>query len=112
MSQTSGNGRPKVEANSEERWEVEDFPLPVVGGWANDRYGISWQVVPSILPEFLAVHLVRLERYGMLLLLLVVFILPRLSGITGHSFDFIELLEGGPVAWIIRQIGHVTGVPA
>ncbi len=28
--------------------------LPVQCGWLKDRYGVSWQIVPSILPKMLA----------------------------------------------------------
>ena len=27
---------------------------PVACGWVKDRYGLSWQIVPSILPKYLA----------------------------------------------------------
>jgi len=32
----------------------ETHDTTVVGGWLKDRYGLSWQIVPAILPKLLA----------------------------------------------------------
>jgi Zn-dependent protease len=77
------------------------IPLPPLDGG---------RVAVGLLPEFLAERLASLERYGMLILLLIVFILPQIGQATGHSLSFVGFLQYGPVAWIVHGIGRVTGV--
>lgn len=36
-------------------WErLSDGGPPVQCGWVKDRYGVSWQIVPSCLPEMMS----------------------------------------------------------
>jgi predicted 3-demethylubiquinone-9 3-methyltransferase (glyoxalase superfamily) len=48
--------------NCETQEEVDDFwvklspvaiPMPNSGGWLKDKFGVSWQIVPTILPKLL-----------------------------------------------------------
>lgn len=79
------------------------IPLPPLDGG---------RVAVGLLPDFLAFRLARLEPYGMLLLLLFVFILPRIGAAAGLNLNLIGLLQSGPVNWIIRDIVWLAGMRA
>jgi predicted 3-demethylubiquinone-9 3-methyltransferase (glyoxalase superfamily) len=44
------------QAEVDRLWDAlsADGGAPVACGWVKDRYGLSWQIVPSILPKYLA----------------------------------------------------------
>lgn len=46
------------QAEIDEYWErlTADGGKPVQCGWLRDKFGLSWQIVPSILPELLKDH--------------------------------------------------------
>ncbi|MBX3381152.1 MAG: VOC family protein [Phycisphaeraceae bacterium] len=46
------------QAEIDEYWErlTADGGKPVQCGWLKDKFGLSWQIVPSILPELLTDH--------------------------------------------------------
>ena len=44
----------KTQAEVDHYWDrLSDGGKPIQCGWLQDKYGLSWQVVPSILPELL-----------------------------------------------------------
>jgi predicted 3-demethylubiquinone-9 3-methyltransferase (glyoxalase superfamily) len=45
----------KDQAKVDRLWDrLSDGGEPVACGWVKDRYGLSWQIVPSVMPKFLA----------------------------------------------------------
>ncbi|MFL6748289.1 MAG: site-2 protease family protein [Sphingomicrobium sp.] len=57
-------------------------------------------VVEGLLPPSLAVHYAKLWRYGLLLLILLLLVIPRLF----PGADIVDRLVGPPVDWAIRAL--------
>jgi Zn-dependent protease len=76
------------------------LPLPPLDGG---------RVAVGMLPSVLAVPLVRLEPYGMMILILVLLVLPVLGAQMGVDLNILPHLITGPVEAIVRAIVRVTG---
>jgi len=76
------------------------LPLPPLDGG---------RVAVGLLPDSLALPLARLERYGMLILLLFLFVIPYVGEQTGHNFNILAWLIGAPTEALIRLILAITG---
>jgi len=76
------------------------LPLPPLDGG---------RVAVGLLPDALALPLARLERYGMLILLLFLFVIPYVGEQIGHDFNILSWLIGGPTEALIRLVLVVTG---
>jgi len=63
------------------------LPLPPLDGG---------RVAVGLLPDALALPLARLERYGMLILLLFLFVLPYVGAQTGRDLNILGWLIGAP----------------
>src|SRR3954452_1360457 len=76
------------------------LPLPPLDGG---------RVAVGLLPDALALPLARLERYGMLILLLFLFVIPYVGEQTGHNLNILAWLIGVPTEALIRFILAITG---
>lgn len=76
------------------------LPLPPLDGG---------RVAVGLLPDALAFPLARLERYGMLILLLFIFVIPYIGQQIGHDFNILAWLIGVPAEGLIRLVLAVTG---
>jgi Zn-dependent protease len=77
------------------------IPLPPLDGG---------RVAVGILPDFLALPLARMERFGLLILIAVLFLLPMIGDQLGMNLNIMARIIEGPVNWIIGAIGWMTGV--
>jgi Zn-dependent protease len=78
------------------------IPLPPLDGG---------RVAVGLLPEALAVPLARTERYGILILISLVVIVPMIaSSTTGHGLDLVAYIMERPVNWIMSAMHWVSGV--
>lgn len=77
------------------------LPLPPLDGG---------RVAVGILPDRLAYPLAQLERFGLFILIGVLFIVPMLIRHLGMDFDLIGLLIGEPVNWLKNALIVVTGL--
>jgi Zn-dependent protease len=76
------------------------LPLPPLDGG---------RVAVGLLPDVLAVPLSRLERYGFLIILGIVFVLPLLARAVGVDLGIIEWLVLGPAQFLSRLIFSLVG---
>jgi Zn-dependent protease len=76
------------------------LPLPPLDGG---------RVAVGLLPDTLALPLARLERYGMLILLLFLFVLPYVGQQTGHNLNILGWLISAPADGLIRFVLAITG---
>ncbi len=76
------------------------LPLPPLDGG---------RVAVGILPRALALPLARLEPYGILILLLFLFILPYIGSQTGLDLNIISRIIAGPTEALIRLVLLLTG---
>lgn len=76
------------------------LPLPPLDGG---------RVAVGLLPRFLALPLARLEPYGMMILLLFLFVLPYIGRETGLDLNILAWLIAGPTEALIRLVLAVTG---
>src|SRR5262249_15020542 len=79
------------------------LPLPPLDGG---------RVAVGLLPDALALPLARLERYGMLILLLFLFVLPYVREQTRYDLNILAWLIGVPAEALIRLVLAVTGQSA
>ena len=67
------------------------------------------RIAVGLLPEPLARPLARFERFGMLLLILVLFLLPFAGReLFGRDLNIMPYLLGGPVEWLVGVIARVS----
>jgi Zn-dependent protease len=76
------------------------IPLPPLDGG---------RVAVGLLPDALAVPLAGLERYGMLILIGLLFILPMLGSQLGVDLNVIAWVMSGPANTVIQSILRLTG---
>lgn len=76
------------------------LPLPPLDGG---------RVAVGLLPNALALPLARLERYGMLILLLFLFVLPYIGAQTGHNFNILAWVIGIPAEALYNFVLTITG---
>jgi Zn-dependent protease len=76
------------------------LPLPPLDGG---------RVAVGLLPDALALPLARLERYGMLILLLLLFVVPYLGAQTGHNLNILAWLVGVPADALYNFVLAITG---
>ena len=76
------------------------LPLPPLDGG---------RVAVGLLPDALAFPLARVERYGMLILLLFLFVLPYVGQQTGHNLNILGWLISAPADALIRFVLAITG---
>ncbi len=76
------------------------LPLPPLDGG---------RVAVGLLPPALAMPLARLERYGIPILLLFLFVLPYVGEQTGLNLNILNRLIGGPTEALIRFVLTITG---
>jgi Zn-dependent protease len=77
------------------------LPLPPLDGG---------RVAVGLLPRPLAMRLARLERYGMLILIGVIFVLPMLGGQLGLNLNFFHYLIWTPVQWMLPLFEHLANL--
>ena len=73
--------------------------LPLDGG----------RVLTGLLPRPLAIRFARLERYGMLLLVGLLFIVPTVGSLLGFPFSPLASIMGPPIGFAFDFIATVTG---
>jgi Zn-dependent protease len=76
------------------------LPLPPLDGG---------RVAVGLLPDGIAFPLARLERYGMLILLLLLFVLPFVGEQTGLNLNIFRWLIIPPTEALIRFVLAITG---
>jgi len=68
------------------------------------------RVAVGVLPNFLAVPLARLERFGFLILLGVIFLLPMVTRSLGHEIDIMGWVFNGPISYVVSLIAKLAGL--
>jgi Zn-dependent protease len=76
------------------------FPLPPLDGG---------RIAVGLLPNFLAIPLSRLERYGMAILIGLIIILPLLGSQTGFDLSFVSRLISSCTETVMTFILKLTG---
>jgi Zn-dependent protease len=76
------------------------LPLPPLDGG---------RVAVGLLPDALALPLARIERYGMLILLLFLFVLPYVGAQTGRNLNILGWLIEAPTEALIHLVLAITG---
>jgi Zn-dependent protease len=71
------------------------LPLPPLDGG---------RVVTGLLPHSLSVPYARIERYGMLIIILALFLLPVIGQRLGVNLDVFGYLVGAPVRWMLQHL--------
>jgi Zn-dependent protease len=77
------------------------LPLPPLDGG---------RIAVGLLPDFLAWPLARLERYGLLILIGVIFLLPYAGDLLGIDLDVFTWIVWRPVEWLLPFFDRIAGV--
>lgn len=77
------------------------LPLPPLDGG---------RIAVGLLPDGLARPLARLERWGLLIILGLVFVLPMIGRQAGMKLDVFSVIVGTPTDWLIRAIATGVGL--
>ena len=77
------------------------LPLPPLDGG---------RVAVGLLPRTLALRLARLERYGFLILIGVIFILPLIGSQLGFDLNIFSVLIWTPVSWMLPAFTALAGL--
>ena len=78
------------------------FPLPPLDGG---------RVALSILPNALAKPFAKLERFGFLVLLGIIFLLPMLGRSLGTDLNIFRWFVAIPLAWLMPIFRAIAGAP-
>jgi Zn-dependent protease len=78
------------------------IPLPPLDGG---------RVAVGLLPEALAVPLARTERYGILILIILIVLVPMIAASSGSHLDLLAYVVDRPVDWFMGAMRFVSGMP-
>jgi Zn-dependent protease len=78
------------------------FPIPPLDGS---------RVVMSILPKALARQYAKLERFGFLILVGIIFLLPMLGRQIGIDLNLFRSAVAAPLAWLLPIFRAIAGAP-
>jgi Zn-dependent protease len=67
------------------------------------------RIVVGILPEALAMRWARLERAGIVIVLLAVFLLPTLARQLGYAFDPVHDALRSVIPWALNIVSYLSG---
>mgnify|MGYP006919319317 CR=1 FL=1 len=76
------------------------IPLPPLDGG---------RVAVGLLPRYLAYYLAGLEKYGLFIIIGLLFLLPMVGREIGMNLNIFPWLIGGPVSFLIEVIAGVAG---
>jgi hypothetical protein len=62
------------------------------------------------LPDFLAWPLARLEKFGLLILVGLIFILPYVGNLLGINLDVFNWIVWTPVEWLLPWFDRIAGI--
>jgi Zn-dependent protease len=79
------------------------IPLPPLDGG---------RVAVGLLPDMLAIPLARTERYGMLILITLLFFVPLVGQQLNMNWNVISYLLAGPSNWLRHLVFEITGLAA
>ena len=68
------------------------------------------RVAVGLLPRPLAMKYARIERYGILILLFALFLLPMLGRPLGLNLDLFSVIIGPPVTWLWNLVVSAAGL--
>ncbi len=68
------------------------------------------RVAVGVLPNILAVPLARLERFGFLILIGLIILLPMISRQLGSEIDPIRWVMDGPISFVVTTIAKLAGL--
>ncbi|MEH6404998.1 MAG: site-2 protease family protein [Sneathiella sp.] len=68
------------------------------------------RVAVGLLPNFLAVPLARLERFGFMILIGLIFLVPMISRSMGTEFDPMRWVLHGPISFVVSSIAKMAGL--
>ena len=77
------------------------FPIPPLDGS---------RVAMSLLPKALARQYAKLERFGFLILLGIIFLLPMLGRQTGTDLNLFRWAVAAPLQWLMPILRAIAGV--
>lgn len=78
------------------------FPIPPLDGS---------RVVMSLLPKALAWQYAKLERFGFLILLGIIFLLPMLGRMMGTDLNLFRWAVAAPLQWLMPILWAIAGAP-
>ena len=64
----------------------------------------------SLLPGVLARPYAKLERFGFVILLGIIFLVPVIGQQIGVNLNLFETVVGVPLAWLVPTVLQVTGI--
>jgi Zn-dependent protease len=76
------------------------IPLPPLDGG---------RVAVGLLPEVLAIPLARMERYGIPILIALLFLLPAIGDHLNMNLNVVGYVLDRPATWLVRAISWLTG---
>ncbi|MBL4666659.1 MAG: site-2 protease family protein [Sneathiella sp.] len=68
------------------------------------------RVAVGLLPNFLALPLAKLERFGFLVLLGVIFLIPMVTRSMGHEVNVMDWVFQGPISYVVSLIAKLAGL--
>ncbi len=77
------------------------LPLPPLDGG---------RVAVGLLPRALAMPLARLERYGMLILIALIFLVPLIGHSMGMNLNILSWILGPASSYVLDVIARITGI--
>ncbi len=68
------------------------------------------RVAVGLLPKFLAIPFAKLERFGFVILIGVIFLLPMITRSMGNEINLMDWVYNGPISYTVSLIAKLAGL--